>query len=56
MDPDDLPDISHPSDPNPTPGFTEYLPIGEPAEGDILIPADGGGDDGDSSDWSSGTF
>lgn len=51
MDPDDIqdsggddaPEVSHPSDPNPVPGHTEYLPIGEPKDGDIYIPS--GGDD-----------
>lgn len=42
MDPDDIipgdGEISHPGDDNPIPGATEYLPLGEPADGDIYIP------------------
>jgi hypothetical protein len=33
-------EVSHPSDPDPTPGATEYEPLGEPSEGDIYVPSE----------------
>jgi hypothetical protein len=37
--PDDDPGVSHPDDPNPAGGRTEYPPIGEPGKDDIYIPS-----------------
>lgn len=36
---DDGTEIGHPLD-TPTPGGTEYLPIGEPSADDIYVPSD----------------
>lgn len=33
-------EISHPDDSDPSPGATEYPPLGEPGEGDIYAPSE----------------